>query len=375
MLQVMYNRALAEGFAADYIRLLRTLSKRHRIDDADEVKHILKALRRMSYESELAGRGELWMPEPDKRSGYFPIIEKVPYHAVRTMLRKNTSEEVREKARGIVAASTEPFLPLFARRPGTLDEAQRRSLLSHIMVSFPLVKGRYPALLGKKVPGDLDVMETGSRSVVPLHRMSPEEWTQRGFTMRKFSLSDDLAKSLRRRAQQKPRLIVPKMHPPKVRPKEMLKRAMEVKVHLEPENYKQQVIQRYGLTEAEYLCYEDGFGARLDELKLRAKQAKRLALRWVRNKLLPELARGAALGVTGLVQTEVGLGPTTVGHTPVSIMGLAGQFQPFSNMRLREIEKALQARLVAEPDLVIRKGLEKGLGQVVSELTSRRALV
>lgn len=188
----VYNK-LPPYFASDYIKALRSLSRKHKDDDAGEVKKALHLLDNMSQESYIAKRGELWIPVPDARTGYYPIMEKIPYAMVRRATRKNTSGAERARSWGVVASSVEPFVPLFARRPGSLDEAQRRRLLSHVMVSLPLVKGRYPALLGKRVPGAEGSDIVKSRSLIPMYPgqrtqvMAPEDW-EKGFTMRKFSL-------------------------------------------------------------------------------------------------------------------------------------------------------------------------------------------
>lgn len=379
MLQQMYGlrdwwplrvkqRKLPPSFTSDYIKVLRVLSRKHREDDAVEVQKALGVLRHMSLESERAGRGELWIPEPGKRTGHYPKLEDIPYATVRTMLRKNTSSAVRQKAREIIAASAQPFIPLSASPPGTLNAAQQRALLSHILVSVPLVKGRHPVLLGKTVPGGLEMAATESRSIIPIHRMSPEDW-KRGFTMRKFSLSEDLTQAIKRRLVAKPRLVNPKLQAPKASIQNVLKRATDTKVKLEPE-------RSYILTAFDRQCYENGFRERVRELKEAAKRRVKRSWRWLaREGYIPALLRGATLGVAELVHTEVGMGPTTVDQVPVRRVGLSKQLEGLPSQSLRQVVKEMETELVREANPIMRKGLEKSLSNIVAELAVRKALV
>ncbi|KKL66334.1 hypothetical protein LCGC14_2146000, partial [marine sediment metagenome] len=268
---------LPPNFAADYIKAVGSLSRKHKKDDESNIKRSLRLLDNLSQESWLAGRGEVWVPQPAKLSGYYPIIENVPYTTVRRATRKNTGKAERRKAWNAIASSTEPFLPLFAREPGPLDRAQKRRFLAHAMVSLPTVKGRSPAFLGKRVPGQLDPV---SRSIIPIQQMSPEDW-DKGFTMKKFSFTEDISKAARRMSNYKPRVVAPNVHAPKADLKEMLRRATDTKVRLEPENQSdsqymlQQMVvtsQTYGLSDIERQCYEDGFRDWLKKAKRKVRQ-------------------------------------------------------------------------------------------------------
>jgi len=61
-------RKLPPSFASDYIKALRLLSRKHKIDDAEKVKGALRLLKSMSDESFYAGRGEVWIPSPSSNS-------------------------------------------------------------------------------------------------------------------------------------------------------------------------------------------------------------------------------------------------------------------------------------------------------------------
>lgn len=479
-------RKLDPSFASNYISTLRVLSRKHKEDDVDAIGGALRVLRSMSSELFLAGRGELWIPQPHKLTGRYPIMEKIPYTLVRRAIRKNTSEAERARAWGVVASSAEPFVPLFARRPGSLTEAQRRRLLSHVLVSVPFVKGRHPALLGKKVPGQLGISDVGTRSIIPIKRMAPEDW-EKGFTMKKFSMSEDLAKSIQRTRTAIPRVPNPKPRPSKVDLKDTLKKAVDLKVKLEPERREYagrwstlkktlrtrrarrlvqeetflawareklgreaapemlkvaklmrrrpfvqvgavvgastvagllghkrrkkelvgkkkplgvpghllramtlgppyyigrgvaegqaaKVQRQYNLSETDMLCYEDGVREWLRRTGRRTQRVWLRTKRWVKREVLPTVARDVTLGVASLAHTELGLRPTTVDLLPVQSIGLKRELQPHTSMALRRVVGNLQERLVSEVDPVLRKGLEKGIADIATELMIRRSM-
>jgi len=513
---------LEPEFASDYIKALRILSRKHQKDDAVEVKQALRLLRIMSRQSLMAHRGELWIPTPDKRTGYYPIIEKIPYDTVRTMLRKNAGETLREKSRERVAASTEPFHPLFARRPGTLNEAQRKRFLEHASVALPFTKGRTPAFLGQRVPGAGPMR---SRSIISSRpgelALSPEEW-ERGFTLKKFGLSEDLSKAIKRRMTAKPKLRIPSSKPPKMDIKKTLANALDTRVKLEPENnyaipdmrlrdmkkrtkiaggfaaglareklrrarqmnrhnyaipekvtaqrkintaelgrqrvmaegaahkIKLEQIKRraktdpnfkfnpktsqwswsspatttalakrpitprprsrirtiatkglarkvalvgtgmaatsaiahlikkrkakYTLTATERQCYEDGFSERWNQLKRDAAQGAHKVINWLRGDILPVVARGAVTGGAEMLQQEIGIRPTTIGLDPVRRAGFDQKLIDYPNQDLRSIMQGLQEKLTREADPILRKGLERSLGLIATELVIRRRL-
>lgn len=369
---------LPASFASDYIKTVHLLSRKHKDDDAAEVKKILKLLDAMSQEAYLAGRGEVWIPQPSARTGYYPILEKLPYTLVRRAIRANTSSAERERSWDAIATTAEPFLPLFARRPGTLDEAQRKRFLEHILVALPFVKGRTPALLGKRVPGDLDIASTGVRTVVPVERLSPEDW-KRGFTMRKFGLSQDVSASVRRMAAYKPTARVPKVAAPKLDVKQIIKRATDAKPKLEPEQRDNYIpvalIQQPLLSREEKLCYEDGVRDWFEKQKRRAARLWRRGATFIKRDVAPTAIRGATVGVAELAHTEIGLTPKRVDLIPVRRIGFKPTLQQYPSRVLRQIQDELRQGLVAESDLDIRKALARSLGDIAAELQIRGLLV
>lgn len=528
---------MGAGFMADYVRALRTLSRKHKIDDVDVVNQTIAMLKKMSYLSEIAGRGELWIPAPDKLTGHYPVIEDIPYNALKTMLRKNTGEDLRQKAKKQIIASTRPFVPLNASTRGTLNPAQRRALLANILVSVPLQKGNTPGLLGRVVPGDIGALTRGAPSVIPLHEVSPEEWTQRGFTMRKFSLKiPNLQKILRNRAR-KPRLrmAVPQLKNMSVvdTVKRVMQDAQRVKIETDAVNYaakdpfsveelemlkklklesigrrigiakviqkrreqaalernlvrlkrgslkggtiiagsvaaalllnklrnrkqnyervninptiqrglasmatvaperiatakrrlrnaeviakakiaqraatkrrfvipkhagkvaalstgvltakmlmrrrkKAQSQQQFNLTALDRLNYESGFQERWIELKRRFQRRKRLTEQWMKQKILPALAHQTVTNLSQLAQTEFGTAPMLIGNQPTARVGFNPKLQSLSSGTLRSLTQEIRSILVQEDDPNLRKGLEKDLSAIMSELAIRNLLV
>ena len=172
------HKPLPSDFSRDYVIALKALSRKHK-SDPETVKAV-KLLKRMSLEASLAGRGEVWIPHPGSTTGHYPVIENLPFSKIRTAIRKNTLK--RKRAWAGVAASTRPFFP----QHGAVGQLEK-SLLPAMIVSLPFKKGRSPALLGKRVPGELQMAKSGS-SIIPIRSISPDEWTQQGFQPLTFAL-------------------------------------------------------------------------------------------------------------------------------------------------------------------------------------------
>jgi len=184
------EKPLPADFARDYVIALRATSKKHK-DDPETIKAV-KLLKRMSREASLAGRGEVWVPRPGSTTGHYPVIEELPFNKIRTALRKNTLK--RQKAWDAVAAATRPFYP----QHSAINHMEK-SLLPAAMVALPFTKGRTPALLGKRVPGELQMTRSGS-SIIPIRSINPDEWEQRGFQPLTFERT--LATAVRNRGNE-----------------------------------------------------------------------------------------------------------------------------------------------------------------------------
>lgn len=143
-------RNLDASWITSYMSSLKALGRKHK--DTDEAKSIIRVLQKLSDELYIMDRGEAWIPEPGK-NGYYPIMDDVPYAAVKTAVRMNTKDRAASWNR--VAASAEPFYPLVpAGKIGGISEAAKRRLMAAAMVSLPAIDKRHESsLLGRLVPG------------------------------------------------------------------------------------------------------------------------------------------------------------------------------------------------------------------------------
>jgi hypothetical protein len=354
-------------FPHEYTQLLRSLSRKHKDDDADEVKRSLHTLHALSRESRVHGRGDIWIPEPDARTGYYPILEDIPHRHVRTAIRGNTSDEMRRRAWGKVAESSKRFQPLFASEPGGLDPAQKRSFLAHAMVAFPYVKGRTPALLGNKVPGELDMMKVGmSKS----DQMNPEDWG--GMQVRRYAL---------RRLQYASQL------------------AMGTKIEMEHTN-NPRVAQQIA---KDHLAEFDDYYTRLKKMEAEAKREKsvkeytlfyemgeqtwatrkkesaRDAWRWLKGHLLgsilPAAVEGATHGGLSFIHQTTGAFPgTEVNLRPLTTHSFKKDFSNLSDWDLRNLQSRLAAnQAVTSLPPHVSEALNKRMGDIHAELVSRGA--
>jgi len=131
----------------------------------------------------------------------------------------------------------------------------------------------------------------------------------------------------------------------------------------------------YSFTASDRLCYENGFKDWLERAKRKTKRTWKRTVRWVKGEALPAVARDVTLGVASLAHTELGLSPTTIDLVPVQRVGLKRDLQPYPSGQLRGVVEDLQAQLVAEVDPVLRKGMEKAVSDLATELMIRRSLL
>lgn len=299
-------RKLPPDFARDYIIALGVLSRKHKDDNVAVVKQTTNLLKRMSKEAFLAGRGEIWIPSPDRLTGHYPVMEDIPYAKVRTALRKNTLK--RRRAWDAVASSVRPFHPLRS----TVSHVEK-SLLPAVLTAVPFVKGRYPALLGKIVPGELEMLQagaqTGTKSLIPIKRISPGEWS-RGFQPLKFELDVELAE-----------------------------------------------------------VYSRGF-----QYGLRAAWRRKRIGAFLKKHGSTAVTSALAAVVGGGLQrlhTEVGLPPTTVDLQPLQRTSLGKEFRPYPSTDLRGFRASLTRQLLKEMEGPTREAIEKQIGKINVELVQR----
>ncbi len=177
---------LPANWASNYMSALRFIGGKEKKDL--ESKKALRVLRRMSRDLYVENRGEAFIPRADS-NGFYPVYASIPYNVIQTAIRKNTSKRVRWASWLRVAASGQPYR--VPEEHSSLTRTQQQHLLAHASIALPHKKGRYPALLGKAVPGQL---LGRSGSVIQLKDIDPEEWAKGGFTAMKFGLSTKLGK-------------------------------------------------------------------------------------------------------------------------------------------------------------------------------------
>ena len=193
---------LPANWATNYMSALRFIGGKEKKDP--EAKKALHVLRRMSRDLYVENRGEAFIPRSDS-NGYYPVYGSIPYNAIQTAIRKNTSKRVRWASWLRVAASGTPYKVAEKSSSSSLTPIQQQHLLAHASIGLPHKKGRYPALLGQAVPGQL---LGRSGSVIKLKDIDPEEWAKGGFTPMKFAMGIDQKIEKQRSIWKK---ILPKM--------------------------------------------------------------------------------------------------------------------------------------------------------------------
>ncbi len=405
------EKALPTDFARDYVIAVRALSKKHKTDP--ETIKAVKLLKRMSREASLAGRGEVWMPRPGSTTGHYPVIGELPFSKIRTALRKNTLK--RQRAWDAVAAATRPFYP----QHSAVSRIER-SLLPAAMIALPFVRGRTPALLGKRVPGELQMTRSGS-SIIPIRGISPDEWEQHGFQPLTFETVLTRVAAKRRRIPRlslkgkvlaafvAKRLAVGGLaagtvaswgHTRKMQERVGLKKPLSTGGHalratfLGPgyhtgrgaaENKKRpsrkwvrkaarqgKLLEAKGyellLEPVEELVYEKGFQYGLRAFLRRHHVGARL-----KRGALPAALGGLVLEGLRRAHTEFGIPPTTVDLIPVLRTSLKGEFAQFTNMQLAGFRTALSNK-IAEADPETVNEIKKQIGKINVEIIGRRAI-
>lgn len=173
------GKELDKDWIVNYLTALKQIAGKYR----DEVApRTLQYLERLAKEAWLAGRGDIYIPQPDKR-GYYPLVDDIPYELIKTAIRKNTSREVRRRLWQTAQQQTQPFYPRSNSPGGTLNNLQRKRLLEQAMVALPMEYPSGPTLLGQMVPGS----GISRKTVLSMKDLTPEDITiGDGFTMRQF---------------------------------------------------------------------------------------------------------------------------------------------------------------------------------------------
>lgn len=352
---------------ADWIRnYTQTLGLlANKLKNSREAKQALRLLHELAREAKQAGRGDIWIPDPD-RAGRYPNIAEIAFPVLSRALRKNAKASTKARAWATVRASERPAygstaaIPLeelrhprvapygiTAQKPSpkkTLiaqikalglegvnprGASEASSLLRNLMVAFPVAQGRTPEFLGQKVPGEMGkalrrtaTVKIGGRMVTVPIGSSVIKWDEispgdvkigQGFTPMKF------------------------------------------------EHYKIEMAFEKLLREGKKKKYS-------------AKSAYETALRYglfekIREEGIPAVLRGALIGLLGGVQQDVGYFPaTTVDNIPIQRVSGRG-FEHASDTTLQRGTRTLghQAGELAEREAKLEKTIK------ASRLKAKRA--
>jgi len=171
--------ALPENWLSQYVSALRFLSGRDA--SSPEAKQGLKLVKKLAQEAYTSGRGDVHIPEPGPNGRYLDMNPS--YTRLKTAIRANTKTPLRksmwhkitrefEPAQTRVKSASEPQFKT------TLTTRQQNTFMKHAAVAIPNEKGKYPALLGRKVPGELSRHGT----VLNINEIDPSEWAEGGFS-------------------------------------------------------------------------------------------------------------------------------------------------------------------------------------------------
>jgi hypothetical protein len=339
---------LPPSFAGSYVSALRALSKKEA--GSEEAQRALGMLKSLNRELFVRKRGELWIPEPNK-IGRYPIMDNPPYQSIRTAIRDNTSQAVRDQAWKAVAKAAEPFIPgASPQGNSTMDLIQKRHLLAAAVVGLPVTKGRTPALLGKVVPGELKMGSSLSRSIFPVSSLSPEDQA-RGFTSMKFASNQLFPQKGKSMGVQYYGGFSSRHASGWGAGK--IRNAIKGK----PEK----IIQHH-LTPEESICYEEGF-----------RDSWRRFKEIVLGQALPITLRHGSAGALGALHQEFGSLPSTeIDSIPLTLKSFKSEFSGYPNATLNQLRHGLRRSLSQTPDPISRRALEKRIGELEVELMSRK---
>jgi hypothetical protein len=185
--------SLPENWLSQYVSALRFLSGRDA--SSPEAKQGLKLVKKLAQEAYVSGRGDIHIPEPGPNGRYLEMNPS--YTRLKTAIRANTKTPLRksmwnkittefEPAQTRVKSATEPKFKT------TLTARQQNTFMKHAAVAIPNEKGKYPALLGRKVPGELPRHGT----VLNIDEIDPSEWAEGGFSPLAFNKLEQPVKYL-----------------------------------------------------------------------------------------------------------------------------------------------------------------------------------
>ncbi len=183
---------LAEDWPEDYTKALTALSRLslHKPHQAKQAKELEAYLDKLEIQMKGSGRGTVYRPKPDVM-GHYPDLHNMPLPALKTAIRANSPSGTRERAWGEFQKGAVPFRPGIGEgmrkiKRGQLDNYQERNFMEHAAIALPIAAGRTPRFLGEKVPGEVSLGPTGTRTIRGESAFSADDW-KRGFSPMRFS--------------------------------------------------------------------------------------------------------------------------------------------------------------------------------------------
>ncbi len=193
------DKPLPETWIEDYMRGLQALSRLNtqKPSQARQAEQLERFLDRLEGEAVAAGRGRIFRPKPNQ-FGFYPDMRSLPVASIKTAIRANSPTHTRQTAWGQVGKSATPVAiahgeSVKMRKHNNLDALQQRHFMEAVAVGMPIGKGRHPHFLGQKVPGELNLGPTGTRTIIGGTQMTTQDWNQ-GFSPMRFQLPKKIEK-------------------------------------------------------------------------------------------------------------------------------------------------------------------------------------
>lgn len=400
---------LPEGWVEDYTRTVQALAhlNTNRPEHAEQANQLNAYLDELDSQAVSAGRGNVYRPKPD-HMGIYPNTNILPLEHIKTAIRANSPSHTRHRAWEEVKAKVVGFVPAVGesiRRIGHtgLDSLQHRHFMEAIAVAVPIAKGREPHFLGNKVPGELDLGPTGTRTIVGGTQMSTSDWG-RGFTPMKFGALNALKRNARRLSVNS-RILWRKGKNNKLA---VLGAGAVGSVVASPLYETPGYVAGFkrgqsgkGLSLSERTSrrfvpgYMDAYGEGKESKKGHKKEARyqmkkneayyyklgftqgikdhmHTLMAKLRGDAVPTLIRGAFVGGLGKLHQEIGLPPTTVDGIPVNRRSFGKPFEPYTTSQLRAAKDQIANDLTGNEEK--DKAVQKTIGKIDEEIRLRQSL-
>lgn len=420
-------RSFSGRWTKNYLGLLREHNKIRRFGEIypGQIHHTQIKFNDLVTSARNNGRGTPWYPSPNE----VVDLTNFPGDHVRTAVRANTSPKKREKIWRQIARRA--YLPIHGIGESVrnaiindLDNHQRKRFMEAAAVALPIAKGREPAFLGQRVPGEMNMGPAGTSTIIGQNQMNPGDYLSS--SPMKFSIGTSFpkaAKFVTKEAKALRKLInVAKENKLVLMGAGGIATVAADPMTSTPGFYlgfrrgasgksltgRQRLVDRFipGYLDA----YDTGKDSRPKYGKNKATRAWRgyshprthayassseltqaysLGIQYgladffrnVKNKFrdefVPVVIRGAYVGGLGRIHQDVGLPPTTVDGIPLTRRAVNKAFAPFTTTNLAQAQQRLlneQKHAVRNNDTDRVKAIQKALENVNQEIVLRGAL-